>query len=381
MIHRFANGRVVTPDTTLSGADIRTDGDRIVAIGPIDPATTADATVDLDGGWLMPGFIDVQVNGGGGVLFNDAPTVEGIAAIGAAHAPFGTTGYMTTLISDDPDRIAQALDATDAAIDAGVPGVVGVHIEGPFLNVARKGIHDPAKFRRLDAETMALLTRPRRGRVMLTLAPELAEIDDLRALTAAGVILSAGHTDATYEDVVAALGAGLRGFTHLYNAMSPLNHRAPGVVGAALEDQTAWCGLIVDGAHLHPAVIRIALRTRPLDRFVLVTDAMPSVGMTDKHFTLQGKQIRVENGVCVNIDGTLAGCDLDMAAAVRNLVHSTDTDPVIAAAMAATNPAAFLRLSDERGALAPGLRADWVWLDAGFAPRASWIGARQNSGQ
>ena len=375
MIHRFLNGRVVTPGALLSGADIRSDGDRIVAIGPVDTATTADATVDLDGGWLMPGFIDTQVNGGGGVLFNDAPTVDGIAAIGAAHAPFGTTGYMTTLISDDPERIALALDATDAAIAAGVPGVVGVHIEGPFLNVARKGIHDPAKFRRLDAETMALLTRPRRGRVMLTLAPELAECDDLRTLAAAGVILSAGHTDASYEDVVAALDAGLRGFTHLYNAMSPLKHRAPGVVGAALENQTAWCGLIVDCAHLHPAVIRIALRARPLDRFMLVTDAMPTVGMVEKSFVLQGKQIHVENGVCVNSDGTLAGCDLDMASAVRNLVHSTDTDPAIAAAMASTNPAAFLRLTDERGALAAGLRADWVWLDAGFAPRGTWIGA------
>jgi len=379
MIHRFTNGRVVTPGGSLYGADITTDGDRIVAVGAVASGTQADAETDLADGWLMPGFIDTQVNGGGGVLFNDAPTVAGIRAIGAAHAPFGTTGYLTTLISDDPDKIAQALDATDTAIDQGVPGVLGVHIEGPFLNVARKGIHDASKFRRLDPEMIALLTRPRRGVVMLTLAPELADPADLRTLADAGVILSAGHTDATYEQVGTALAAGLRGFTHLYNAMSPLMHRAPGVVGAALDDQTAWCGLIVDGAHLHPSVIRIALRARPLDRFMLVTDAMPTVGMTDKRFLLGGRPIRVENGVCVNDDGTLAGCDLDMATAVRNLVHTTDTAPETAAAMAATNPAAFLRLSDDRGALAPGLRADWVVLDADFTALVTVIGGKSIS--
>ncbi len=372
---RFTNGHVVTGDGVVDTVVLTLDGGLIAALSADDDG--ADRTIDLDGGWMMPGFIDTQVNGGGGVLFNDEPTVEGVAAIARAHMPYGTTAMLPTLISDDPSVIARALDAVDAAIDAGTPGIVGVHIEGPFLNVARKGIHDPAKFRRLDADTMALLTQGRRGKVMLTLAPELADTAQIRALAEAGVLVCGGHTDATYEETMAAIDAGLRGFTHLYNAMSPLKHRAPGVVGAAMDDQTTWCGLIVDGAHLHPAVIRIAMRARPVDRLMLVTDAMPTVGQTDKRFTLQGKAITVENGVCVNADGTLAGSDLDMATAVRNLVATTGTAPDVAAAMAATYPAAFLRLDDERGTIAAGKVADWVTLTANFAVTGTWIGGAQ----
>ena len=368
---RFTNGQIVTPGGVVDQIVLTLDGGRIAAVAADGDA---DRTVDLGGGWLMPGFIDTQVNGGGGVLFNDEPTVEGVAAIARAHMPYGTTAMLPTLISDDPSVIARALDAVDAAIDAGTPGIVGAHIEGPFLNVARKGIHDPAKFRRLDADTMALLTRPRRGRVMLTLAPELADLAQIRALATAGVLVCGGHTDATYAQTVDAIDAGLRGFTHLYNAMSPLKHRAPGVVGAVLDDQTTWSGLIVDGAHLHPAVIRIAMRARPVDRLMLVTDAMPTVGQSDKRFTLQGKTITVENGVCVNTDGTLAGSDLDMATAVRNLVATTGTEPAVAAAMASTYPAAFLRLDDERGRIAQGMVADWVTLTADFAVTSTWIG-------
>ena len=371
---RFTNGHIVTPGGVVDQIVLTLDGGRIAALAPDGDA---ERTIDLDGGWMMPGFIDTQVNGGGGVLFNDEPTVEGVAAIARAHMPYGTTAMLPTLISDDPSVIARALDAVDAAIDAGTPGIVGAHIEGPFLNVARKGIHDPAKFRRLDADTMALLTRPRRGRVMLTLAPELADLAQIRALAAAGVLVCGGHTDATYAQTVDAIDAGLRGFTHLYNAMSPLKHRAPGVVGAVLDDQTTWSGLIVDGAHLHPAVIRIAMRARPVDRLMLVTDAMPTVGQTDKRFTLQGKAITVENGVCVNADGTLAGSDLDMATAVRNLVATTGTEPAVAAAMASTYPAAFLRLDDERGSIAAGMVADWVTLTADFTVTGTWIGGAQ----
>ncbi|KQM63375.1 N-acetylglucosamine-6-phosphate deacetylase [Sphingomonas sp. Leaf17] len=370
----FSNGRIVTADGVVDRIVLTLDGGRIAALSA---GGDADRTIDLDGGWMMPGFIDTQVNGGGGVLFNDDPTPEGVAAIARAHMPYGTTAMLPTLISDDPSVIARALDAVDAAIDAGTPGIVGVHIEGPFLNVSRKGIHDSSKFRRLDTDTMALLTQGRRGRVMLTLAPELADPAQIRALAEAGVLVCGGHTDATYEETMAAIDAGLRGFTHLYNAMSPLKHRAPGVVGAVLDDQTTWAGLIVDGAHLHPAVIRIAMRARPVDRLMLVTDAMPTVGQADKRFTLQGKAITVENGVCVNADGTLAGSDLDMATAVRNMVATTGTAPETAAAMASTYPAAFLRLDDERGSIAAGMVADWVTLTAGFTVTGTWIGGEQ----
>ncbi|HEX8445556.1 MAG TPA: N-acetylglucosamine-6-phosphate deacetylase [Sphingomonas sp.] len=361
---RFAGGHVATAAGVLDGAEIVVDGALIQSIAPLSDPTGA---VDLAGGWVMPGFIDTQVNGGGGVLFNDDTSVDGIAAIGAAHARYGTTAFLPTLISEEPARIAMALDAVDAAIDAGVPGVVGVHIEGPVLNTARKGIHDATKFRALDPEMMALLVRPRRGRVMLTVAPERVALADIATLVAAGVIVSAGHSEADYDTMIAAFDAGLSGITHLFNAMAPLHQRSPGVVGAALDDPRPWCGLIVDNVHVAAAVLRIGMKARPFDRMMLVTDAMPSVG-GHGGFMLQGRQIDVAGGICTFADGTLAGSDLNMATAVSNSVTDLRLTPDAAAAMASAHPAAFLGLSQERGSLAPGLRADWAVLDAALNP-------------
>ncbi len=370
--HRFTNGHVVVGDAVWRGAEIVVTGDRIASIRPLDGAAT-DA-VDLEGGWVMPGFIDTQVNGGGGVLLNDEPTVEGVRAIAAAHARYGTTALMPTLISDTPDRIALALDAVDQAIGVGVPGVVGVHIEGPFLNVARKGIHDAGRFRLLDEEMVALLAKPRRGVTMVTIAPELANIEHIRRLAAAGVRVSAGHTEVPYDMALAAFDAGLTGITHLFNAMPAMVQRTPGLVGAALDDPRPWCGLIVDGVHVAPAVLRIAIRARGPERMMLVTDAMSSVGAEHKDFVLQGRQIRVADGICAYEDGTLAGSDLDMATAVANAMGMLGLEPAVAARMAAGNPAAFLGLEAERGMLAAGLRADWARLTAAMAPVETVIG-------
>ncbi|KTF68604.1 N-acetylglucosamine-6-phosphate deacetylase [Sphingomonas sp. HT-1] len=369
---RFVNGHIVTAAGTLPEAVIAVDQGRITGLSKEGAGTE---TIDLDGGWIVPGFIDVQVNGGGGVLFNDATTIEGIAAIGAAHAQFGTTGFLPTLISDVPEVIARALDAADAAIEAGVPGCLGVHIEGPILNKARKGIHDAEKFRGLDTAMVELLSRPRRGKVLVTLAPEMVDLANVRRLARAGVLLAIGHSDAAYDTAVAAFEAGMTGVTHLFNAMSPLLHRAPGVVGAALENQTAYCGIIPDGFHVHDAALRIALQARPHDRFLLVTDAMPNVGSDMTSFDLHGRLIRVEGGRCLGADGTLAGSALDMTGAFRHMVTRVGTSPEDAAMMAAASPAAFLGLSHERGVLAPGLRADWVQLTRDFQPAGCWIGA------
>jgi N-acetylglucosamine-6-phosphate deacetylase len=373
-IFRFSNGHVVTPTGVLNDATIVVEDGRITQIGDAASDQVVDHAIDLDGGWLMPGFVDTQVNGGGGVLFNDTPTVEGIAAIGAAHRPFGTTAFLPTLISDTPDVIARALDAVDAAILAGVPGVLGIHIEGPVISPARKGIHDPTRFQDLDDELLALLTRPRLGRVMVTLAPERVTAAQIATLTAAGVLISIGHSNADHATASAGIAAGITGVTHLFNAMSPLVHRAPGVVGAVLDDQTVYCGIIVDGFHVEDSVLRIALRARPHDRFMLVSDAMPCVGAAEKSFVLQGREIHVEGGRCVGADGTLAGSDLDMAGAVRNSVDRLRVAPETAAAMAATYPAAFLQLSDDRGTLRPGLVADWVVLTRDLQPASTWIG-------
>ncbi len=373
----LVNAEILTPAGIVSGqALLVRDG---VIAGLVAPeAVPADAVVeDLAGGLLVPGFIDTQVNGGGGVLFNDAPTVETIAAIGAAHRPFGTTGFLPTLISDDLHVVDAAMRATEDAIEQGVPGVLGVHIEGPFLNAQRKGIHDADKFRVLDDEAIALLSSLKRGRTLVTLAPETTTPDMVARLADAGVVVAAGHTNARYETVRAALDAGLTGFTHLFNAMSPLTSRAPGAVGAALESQSAWCGIIVDGRHVDPATLRIALRTRPLDRFMLVTDAMPTVGMSDKRFVLQGQPITVEDGVCVGPGGTLAGSDLDMIGAVRNAVAMLGLGLEDAVMIASAAPAAFLGLSATRGSIAPGQAADLALLDGERNVVRTWIDGRE----
>ena len=372
---RFRGGNVVVGQSIWPDVAIHVEDGRTSSLNRLEGDDRH--AVDLAGGWLMPGFIDAQINGGGGVLFNDETNVDGISAIGAAHARFGTTGFLPTLISSGPDKIAQALEAVDAAIDAGVPGVLGVHIEGPFLNPARNGIHDAASLRRLDPETLALLCRPRRGVVMVTLAPELVDFADIRTLGAAGVRVSAGHSEATYAEAIGAFDAGVSAVTHLFNAMPAMRQREPGLAGAALDDPRPWCGVICDGFHVAPAMVRLALRARPADRMMLVTDAMPTVGSNDNTFVLQGRMIHVMDGLCAYEDGTLAGAHLAMSQAVAHVVREIGADPVQAAALAATNPAAFLRCSGDRGTIAAGLRADFAWLDSDFEPVKTFIGGEE----
>jgi len=373
----FVNGRILREQGLAEGLALIVEGDVIRAVLPAAEVPAGMAREDLAGAILAPGFIDVQVNGGGGVLFNDDPSVEAIRAIGAAHARFGTTGFLPTIISAELPRLRTAIAAVDAAIADGVPGVLGIHIEGPFLSPARKGIHDDTHFRPLDDEALAILTAPRRGRMLVTLAPERADPQAIRTLTESGIIVSAGHTDTDYDTMRRALQAGISGFTHLFNAMSPLRARLPGVVGAALTDPQSWCGIIVDGHHVHPACLKLALAAKGTDRLMLVTDAMPSVGSAEKSFTLQGRAITVRGGVCVGPDGTLAGSDLDMASAVRNTLALMGLDLAAAVRMASLNPAMFLGLHGTMGSLAPGRRADMVRLSADLAVQDRWIGGRR----
>jgi N-acetylglucosamine-6-phosphate deacetylase len=369
-----ANGRILAADALLTAAEITVEGGIVVAVQAPAGPSACDAEIDLDGGWLLPGLIDAQVNGGGGVLFNDATSVEGIEAIGAAHARLGTTAFLPTLISASADHILTALDAVEDAIEAGIPGLLGLHVEGPFINYERKGIHDAGAIRRIDAAMVAQLARPRRGRVLLTIAPECCDAAAIRQLTQAGVIVSLGHSNATYEEACAAIDAGARAATHLYNAMSPLGHRAPGLVGAALDDPRCVCGLIADGVHVHAAAMRIAIAAKGSDGIMLVSDGMPSVGTDADSFMLQGKRIEVRDGVCRYADGTLAGTNLDMAAAVRNLVALTGISIPDAAKMASTVPARLLGMELSHGSIAVGQRADWVQLDPDLHSRGTWIG-------
>jgi N-acetylglucosamine-6-phosphate deacetylase len=365
----FHNGRVLVDREFRENIAVVVESGRIAAVSEEVPE---GERVDLAGDILAPGFIDTQVNGGGGVLFNDAPTVETIERIGAAHRRFGTTGFLPTLISDDLPVIARAFEAVDAAIEHGVPGVLGIHIEGPFLNVERRGIHLASKIRALDAGAIETITRLSRGRTLVTLAPERTSPDMIRALIARGAIVSAGHTNATYAEAKAAIAAGLTGATHLFNAMSPLGNREPRMVGAVLDDERVTAGIIVDGRHVSPATLRIALRARSPDAFMLVTDAMPTVGGGDD-FVLQGKHIRVQDGVCVDDEGTLAGSDLDMALAVRNAVGMLGIRPEQALSMAAAVPARFLDLAKSHGRIAPGAVPSFVRLDSDLNVRGVWI--------
>jgi N-acetylglucosamine-6-phosphate deacetylase len=329
-------------------------------------------------GLLAPGFIDIQVNGGGGVLFNDSPSVGTISAIGAAHRKFGTTSFLPTLITDSREKMmAAAVEAVRAGIAAGMPGLLGVHLEGPFLNPDRKGVHDPKYMeRRMDDEDIRIMTSLPEGRTLVTLAPEREEIADSNfasQLAEAGVIVAAGHTAARYEILEKALGQGLRGYTHLFNAMPPLMGREPGPVGAALDQAETWVSLIVDLQHVSAPSLRIALAAKPLDKVILITDAMPSVGSSLGAFTIQGRTIYRRNGRLETEDGTLAGADLDMATAVRNTHRHLGIDLGAALAMASRVPATFLRLDRELGCLAPGYRANMVLLDGGLAVRSTWI--------
>jgi N-acetylglucosamine-6-phosphate deacetylase len=371
----LVNARVLLPQGLREGLSVTIEGGRIRSVSSEPPAGVA--IVDCGGAMLLPGFIDTQVNGGGGVLFNDAPTVETIATIAAAHRRFGTTGLLPTLISDDLAVVAAAIRAVDDAIEAGVPGILGIHIEGPFLSFARRGIHDAGRLRRIDKDAIALLGSAKHGRTLVTLAPECVEPGDVAALVAAGVIVAAGHSEAEYDTVRRAIGEGLSGFTHLFNAMSPLVNRAPGMTGAALEDDRTTAGLIVDGHHVHPAVIRIALKAKGHERLMLVTDAMALTGIDDDHFLLQGREIRREGDRLVDAQGTLAGSTLTMTAAVSNMMAQTGIDLRRAVGMASATPAAFLGIADRTGAIAPGLSADHILVDDDWQVKRSWIAGRE----
>lgn len=336
-------------------------GDRITSVVPAADAQQIVPVQRLpENVWLAPGFIDIQVNGGGDLLFNDAPTTETMRAIVKAHRRFGTTALLPTLISDSSAKMKAALAATEEA-SATEPSVLGIHLEGPFLSPDKAGVHDPRLFRSPTVDDIAVLTTKRKGVVLVTLAPERVPPGVIAKLAAAGVRVALGHSMATYEQVTTAIADGLTGFTHLFNAMRPLESREPGPIGAALESSDAWYGLIADGIHIAPSTLRLALRGA--GRPILVTDAMPPVGGSKSSFRLNGEKIVATDGCCKRADGVLAGAYLEMATAVRNCVRLGNVSLCDALRFASANPAEFLGLGDTLGRLAPGYRADMVAFD------------------
>jgi N-acetylglucosamine-6-phosphate deacetylase len=333
-----------------------------------------------DGAWVAPGFIDCQVNGGGDVLFNDKPTPETIGRIAEAHLKYGTTALLPTLITDIRAKMRSALDAARRAARTN-PGVLGIHLEGPFLSPEKPGVHDPALFRAPDAEDAAALIEGKGGlgAMLVTLAPERVPPGFIRRLAGAGIRVALGHSAATYAETKAALAEGLAGFTHLFNAMLQLGSREPGPIAAALETDAAWFGMIVDGHHVAPPMLRLALRG--MAHPMLVSDAMPPVGGRKPSFLLNGTEIVVRDGRCTRADGTLAGAAIGMADAVRNCVALLGLPLTDALRYASAEPAAFLGCADTLGRLAPGYRADLVaFAPASIEVHQTWVAGRPKVG-
>ncbi|MBN9688061.1 MULTISPECIES: N-acetylglucosamine-6-phosphate deacetylase [unclassified Corallococcus] len=378
--------RVFTGDQLLEGHAVVIEDGTVRAVVPSSAIPTGATVHTLPGDTLLaPGFVDVQVNGAGGVLFNDTPTEAAALAIASAMRTCGTTGLLPTFITDDAARMREACEAALTATARPDSGVLGIHLEGPFISRERAGVHVPSFIRTPDPRDLDYLTAlPRRfaahgGRVLMTLAPECVDDATLRRLANAGVVLSAGHTAATSERTTQALSSGVRGFTHLFNAMPPVMNRQPGPVVAALTHDDAWCGVIADGVHVHADNLRLLLKVKPPGKVFLVTDAMPPVGTPVTSFTLQGRTILRRHGRLETEDGTLAGADIDLTAAVRHCVHSLGVPLEEALRMASRHPATFMGLHGHRGRIAPGHRADLVLLKPDLSVHTTWVGGQTQS--
>lgn len=379
----------MTRGTALYGATIfdgetRHEGAALLiadgAVAGLCPAADIPADVTLTrlpGGLIAPGFIDLQANGGGGVLFNAEPTLGGIGAICRAHARHGTTALLVTLITDTPEIMARAIAAGAQAHARGLPGFLGLHLEGPHLSLARRGAHHPGLTRPMTDRDVDVLREARAAlpHLMVTLAPEAVDDAQIAALVAAGIRVSLGHTDVGIERARSAFAAGASCVTHLFNAMSGLGHREPGLVGALLDTGDAFAGLIADGHHVAPTAIRVALRAKApgAGRVFLVTDAMSTIGTDMTEFTLNGRRILRRDGRLTLEDGTLAGADLDMGAAVAFMAGNTDLARDEVLRMASLYPALCMGLGAARGRLAPGAAADIVHLGDDLCVRGVWI--------
>jgi N-acetylglucosamine-6-phosphate deacetylase len=372
----FTGARVFDGDRLHGDAVLVVEDGRVAAILPPDEAPAGDR-IRLDGGWLGPGFVDLQVNGGGGLMLNDRPDLDGLRTICEAHARLGTTALMPTLITDTPEVTRAAIAAGVAAAEAGLPGFLGLHLEGPHLDPRRKGAHDPALIRPMTDADLSMLTDASRRlpHLIVTLAPESATAQQVAALAGAGAVVSLGHSDTSAEAARAAFAAGANMVTHLFNAMSPLGHREPGLVGATLDAEHVACGLIADGVHVAPEVVRVALAAkRGADAVFLVTDAMAVAGTDLDGFTLNGRRILRRDGRLSLQDGTLAGADVDFPAALRFLTGTVGLTLSRAWHMATGAPARALGAGGRLGALAPGLPADLVHLGDDLHLAVVWRG-------
>jgi N-acetylglucosamine-6-phosphate deacetylase len=356
----------------LGPGSVRISQGRVESITLGEGETCASIHLPADA-ILAPGFIDIQVNGGGGVLLNEHPTEAGVRRIVEAHRERGTTGCLPTLITDRTKVIERLAAVAESCLS--IPGVLGFHLEGPALNRSRKGIHPEAEIRVPDRRDVAAIKSfGSHGRSVVTLAPECVPASMIDELIEAGLRIAAGHSEASAAEIGRAAERGVSGVTHLFNAMSQLQAREPGLVGATLADDRLFAGIICDGIHVDPVALRVAFRCKGRDRLMLVTDAMPLVGTQLLQFILQGRQVTLRENRLTGPDGTLAGAHLSMIEAVRNAVALLEIPLADALIMASRTPAAFLGLEFELGRIAPGYRADFVAFNANFEIVGTWIG-------
>jgi len=368
---RLFDGEAMREDCALVVAD-----GEIRAIVPVAERPQGGVEIDLEGGVLSPGLIDWQVNGGGGVLFNATPTPEGIAAIAAAHRRFGVTSILPTAITDAPEVLAAALPAAAEAVKRDC-GALGIHVEGPFIDPRRKGVHAAEFIRPMRDKDAERLIAAKAGAMVVTLAPVAAGLDRIARLVSAGLIVSLGHTESTAEEARAVFAAGVGVVTHLFNAMSQFGSRAPGLVGATLADPTIVCGLVADGFHVHDVAMRAAFNAKGPGGIALVSDAMPTAAGGPPAFSLQGRRVSRSGGRLVADDGVLAGSTITVLDAVRHVVDALDLPLADALSMATATPARLLRLDGRVGRLAPGRRADLIHLSDDLALRGVWRGGRR----
>jgi N-acetylglucosamine-6-phosphate deacetylase len=373
MVFALSGARVFDGEKMRDGVAVIIDGARIVDVISQGNLSGSIEQRRLRGGILAPGFIDVQVNGGGGALLNDNPTIDTVRRIAGSHRKFGTTGMLPTVITDAPSILAEAIAAVKAAHDAKVPGVLGIHVEGPFLDVARKGAHDPQYIRIMTDKDVDLIAKAGCGTVMLTLAPNRVDPSLVNSLARQGVLVSLGHADATSAEIKPALENGARAFTHIFNAMSQMSGREPGMVGTALADSESFVGLIADGLHVNDAAMIVAIAAKRKDRVMLVTDAMPAAAGGPDVFELQGRTVTRENGRLLLDDGTLAGSNLTMDEAVRYCVNRLGVGLEDTLRMASLNPATFMGRDHELGLIKPGYLASVVHLDGKLNVLQTWI--------
>jgi N-acetylglucosamine-6-phosphate deacetylase len=362
-MYALTNCDIFTGEQVVHNKSILIDGPKIVDIVEESKLAEGVELIDLGGKSVAPGFIDLQVNGGGGKLFNDSPTEQTIIEIANAHQKFGTTNFLPTLITDSNDKIEKAIKAVGSLIDSGNKSILGIHFEGPFINAERAGVHDKEFIRTLSASDIHLLSSLKKGKTLITIAPELCEAEFISQLHSEGVLIAAGHSNATFDEIQSAMKLGLSSVTHLFNAMSQLSSREPGLVGAALVEDDLYSSIIVDGFHVHFASVKMAWNAKKRGKLFLVTDSMPPVGAIDSNFQNSNFQIgpysiRVENGKCMTDDNILAGSALDMATTVRNCIQKVGIPKDEALRMASTYPAQYLSLSNELGYIARGYNAN-----------------------